>query len=57
MEYVTVKSYDGKLVRIKEEKVKEYLEKQEEIKMLLKQGKTKEEIRNIINEQGRDNRV
>ena len=57
MEYVTVKSYDGKLVRIKEEKVKEYLEKQEEIKMLIKQGKTKEEIRKIINEQGTNNRI
>ena len=47
---VIVKSYDGKLVRIPLSKKEEYLKKQEEIKFLLKSGKSKEEVLKIINE-------
>lgn len=50
MEYVTVKSYDGKLVRVPEEKLEEYIKSQEEIKKYLKEGKTIKEIKEIINE-------
>ncbi len=45
---ITVKSYDGKLVRIPEEKKEEYEENQRRIKMYLERGKTKEEIRKLI---------
>ena len=48
MEYVTVKSYDGKLVRVPEEKLEEYIKS--EIKKYLKEGKTIKEIKEIINE-------
>lgn len=47
---VTLKSYDGKLVRIPLDKKDEYLKRQEEIKELLKSGKTKQDILRIINE-------
>ena len=53
---VTVKSYDGKLVRVPLNKKEEYLNKQKEIKRLLDSGKTKEEVLRIINER-KDNRV
>lgn len=53
---VTVKSYDGKLVRVPLSKKEEYLNKQKEIKRLLDSGKTKEEVLRIINER-KDNRV
>ena len=48
MEYVTVKSYDGKLVRIEIDKKDEYLKTQEHIKKLLDSGKSKEEVKKII---------
>ncbi len=50
MEYVTVKSYDGKLVRIEIDKKDEYLKTQEQIKKLLDSGKSKEEVKKIIND-------
>ncbi len=53
---VTVKSYDGKLVRVPLSKKEEYLNKQKEIKILLDSGKTKEEVLRILNER-KDNRV
>lgn len=53
---VTVKSYDGKLVRVPLSKKEEYLNKQKEIKILLDSGKTKEEVLRIINEKT-DNRA
>lgn len=53
---VTVKSYDGKLVRVPLSKKEEYLNKQKEIKILLDNGKTQEEVLRIINER-KDNRV
>lgn len=45
---ITLKSYDGKMVRIPEEKKEEYERKQRLIKMYLKQGKTKAEIKEIL---------
>ena len=48
MSDITVKSFDGKMVRIPEEKREEYLRNQERIKRYLEQGKTKEEIKEIM---------
>ena len=45
---VTVKSYDGKLVRIPEEKVEEYLENQRLIKKYLDDGMNIEEIKVLL---------
>lgn len=47
-EYVILKSYDNKLVRVPILKKDEYLKTQEYIKHLLKQGKTKEEIFKLL---------
>lgn len=55
-EKVIVKSYDGKLVSIPIDKKEEYLRIQNEIKILLESGITKEEVIRIINER-EDNRV
>jgi len=48
MEYVILKSYDGKLVRVPTEKKEEYIKKQEQIKRYIKDGKTKDEIRKLV---------
>lgn len=48
MSDITVKSFDGKMVRIPEEKREEYLRNQKMIEMYLEQGKTKEEIKEIM---------
>lgn len=48
MSYITVKSYDGKMVRIPEEKREEYLRNQKRIKMYLEEGKTKEETKELM---------
>ena len=48
MEYVLVKSYDGKLVRVELDKKDNYLKTQEIIKELLESGKSIEEIKEII---------
>ena len=45
---ITVKSFDGKMLKIPEEKREEYLRNQRNIKMYLEQGKTKEEIKEIM---------
>ena len=45
---ITVKSYDGKMVTIPEEKKEEYERNQKQIKMYLEQGKTKEEIKELL---------
>ncbi len=47
---VVVKCYDGSLVSVPVDKVDEYLRHQEEIKNLLKEGKTKEEVLRILDE-------
>ena len=47
MEYITLKSYDGKMVRVPIEKKEEYIRNQEKIKIYLEQGKTIEEIKEI----------
>ena len=48
MEYITVESYDRKLVRVPMDKKEEYLRNQEQIKMYLEQGKDIEEIKEIL---------
>ena len=48
MEYITLTSYNGKLVRVPIDKKEEYLRKQEQIKMYLEQGKDIEEIKEIL---------
>ena len=45
---ITVKSYGGRMVTIPEEKKNEYEQNQRLIKMYLKQGKTKEEIKELL---------
>ena len=45
---ITVKSYNGKMVQIPEEKREEYLRNQEKIKRYLEEGKTKEEILDLM---------
>lgn len=45
---ITVKSYDGKIVTVPEEKKDEYEQNQRLIKMYLNQGKTKEEIKELL---------
>jgi len=45
---ITVRSYDGRMVRIPEEKKEEYLRKQKEIKRYMEAGKTKEEIKELL---------
>lgn len=45
---ITLKSYDGKLVRVPEDKKEEYLRNQERIKMYLDEGKSLEEIKEIL---------
>ena len=51
MDYVTLKSYDGKIVRVPEERKEEYLRNQERIKMYLSEGKSIEEIKEILKEE------
>ena len=46
---ITVKSYDGKMVRIPEEKKEVYERNQKLIKMYTEQGKTKKEIKELLN--------
>ena len=45
---ITLESYDGKMVRVPEEKKKEYERNQKLIKMYLEQGKTKDEIKELL---------
>ena len=49
---ITLKSYDGKMVSVPDEKKEEYERNQKLIKMYLEQGKTKDEIKELLkNEQ------
>lgn len=48
MNYVTVKSYNGKLVRVPLERKEEYIENQNKINLYLREGKTIEEIRELL---------
>ena len=48
MEYVTLKSYDGKMVRVPLEKKDEYIRNQKLIKMYIEEGKGIEEIKEIL---------
>ena len=45
---VTVKSYDGKIVRVPEEKVEEYLRNQKLIKKYVDEGLSIEEIKVLL---------
>lgn len=49
---ITLQSYDGKLVRIPEEMKDEYIRNQDKIKRYLEQGKTKEEIKELLKKEG-----
>ena len=51
---ITVKSYDGKMVRIPEEKKEEYERCQELIRQYLKEGKTEEEIKELLKNEWRN---
>ena len=46
--YITLKSYDGNLVKVPEDKKDEYLRNQERIKTYLSEGKSIEEIKEIL---------
>ena len=48
MDYVMLKSYDGKLVKVNIKEKDEYLRKQKLIKKYLDMGKTKKEIIELI---------
>jgi len=48
MDYVMLKSYDGKLVKVNIEQKDEYLRKQKLIKKYLDMGKTKKEVIELI---------
>lgn len=48
MEYITIKSYDGKMVRIPVDKKEEYIQNQNIIKNMKKQGKSNEEIKELL---------
>lgn len=45
---VLLESYDGTMISVPSEKKKAYLKKQEEIKKLLKEGKTIAEIEKLL---------
>ena len=48
---VSVKAYDGTIVRIIESKVKEFEKQQNKIKKLIEQGKTIDEITKLIEDE------
>ena len=45
---LTLKSYDGNMVKVPEEMKDKYLRSQDKIKRYLEQGKTKEEIKKLL---------
>jgi len=47
---VSVKAYDGTIVRIPESKINEFTIRQERIKKLLKEGRTIEEVLILLKE-------
>ena len=48
MKFVSLKAYDGTIVRVEESKVKLFKDQQEKIKLLLDEGKSIEEIKDIL---------
>ena len=48
MEYVTLESYDGKMVRVPVDKKAEYIKTQQKIRVYIEEGKTKEEIKELL---------
>ena len=47
---VSVKAYDGTVVRIPENKVKEFLLRQEKIKELIKKGESTKDVLRLLKE-------
>lgn len=47
-EYVIVKSYDNKIVRVKKEEVEKYLLNQKKIKKYIQEGKSLKEIKDLL---------
>lgn len=47
---ISVKSYDGKIVRIEESKLDEFNKRTEKIKQLISEGKTLDEITKLLKE-------
>ena len=50
MELVLVESYDGTIVKVPKDKVKEYLRQQALIKKYLEEGKSLAEIKKLLKE-------
>lgn len=48
MKYISLKAFDGTIVRVKDTKAKEFIDTQEKIKQLLKEGKDLKEIKEIL---------
>ena len=48
MKFVSLKAYDGTIVRVEESKIEIFKAQQEKIKLLLNEGKSVEEIKEIL---------
>ena len=48
--FVSVKSYDGTIVRVSRDKLKEFSTRQDKIREMINKGKTLEEIKILIKE-------
>ena len=51
MEYVTVKSFDNKIIKVPKDKKDVYLKNQEKIREIVNKGKSIEEILKIMKEE------
>ncbi len=51
--YIEVRSYDGSLVRIEEGEKDRYLKNQEKIKKLLQEGKSLDQVIELMKEENR----
>lgn len=52
-EYILTKDYNGEIVRIEKDKFKEYSRVQKKIKSLIKEGKSFDEIKEILSKEGK----
>lgn len=48
MKYFSLKAFDGTIVRVEESKVKTFMAQQEKIKKMISEGKSLEEIKEIL---------
>lgn len=48
MKYVSLKAFDGTIVRVEESKIKTFIAQQERIKKLINEGKSLDEIKEIL---------